>query len=288
MIQPTNLLISTTLSLIFFINLYVFEFVYDEIINKNLRFQKWKLSWSTFFRLFLTAAFIAIIFTVIFHRQYSQTTTITNFESWLAALDVAWTYLVLVFPIAFLIVFIITYVVTLCVVIIQIVFLNGVLKVSPELAEKGEYYTTWTLLTLPFIKAPKGRFFVVSWLFPRFSFSCGSAFLLGWIFLDMFVASLIAYPITYWALNTLFVDTTDLQMTLFGTFDPNIGWQYTNAFRFTLLSNHIAATANWLMQQPVITSMLGFLGLIATAIGSLVAIKKAIEELRGKAGKPEK
>ena len=206
MIQQANLLIYITLGLTFIINLYLFEFIYDQIIYKEMRIiKKWKPSWSTVFRFYLTAALITTIFTIIFYWQYSKTTTLTNSESWLYALDIAWTYLVLVFPIAFLLVFIIYCVVTMSILIVQIRFLDGILGMSPELAGKDEHYETRVLLTVPFIKAPKSRLFVFSWLFPSFLFHCGRAFLLGWIFLDIFATSLIAYPITYWILRILFI-----------------------------------------------------------------------------------
>ena len=75
-------------------------------------------------------------------------------------------------------------------------------------------------------------------------------------------------------------------MMLFGTFDPNLGWQYPSTFGFTVLSRHITTTANWLIQQPVVTSIFGFLSLVTTAIISLATIKKAIEGLREKTEKP--
>lgn len=254
-------------------------------------FKKWNFSWTTVFRFFLIAAFITTIFTVIFHWQYSKTTTLTNAESWLLALDVAWTHLILVFPIAFSLVFVTHSVITLGVVIAQMRFLDGMLRASPELAGKtgkDEHYETRALLTVPFIKAPKSRLFVFSWLFPHFLFHCGSAFQLIWVFLDIVVASLVAYPITYWVLKILFVDTIDLQMILFGAFDPNLGWQYPTTFGFTLLSSHVTTTANWLVQQPVITTILAFLGLVSTALISLATIKKAVEGLRDKAEKSDK
>ena len=289
MIQQANLSIYIALGLTFIINLYLFEFIYDQIIYRDMRiFKKWKFSWTTVFRFFLIVAFITTIFTIIFHWQYSKITTLTNAESWLSALDVAWTHLILVFPIAFSLVFVIHSIITVGVVITQMRFLDGMLRVSPELAGKDEHYETRALLTVPFIKAPKSRLFVFSWLFPYFLFHCGSAFQLVWVFLDVVVASLVAYPITYWVEKILFVDTIDLQMILFGTFDPNLGWQYPSTFGFTLLSNHVTTTTNWLIQQPVITSIFGFLGLVITAIISLATIKKAVEGLREKAEKSEK
>ncbi len=292
MIQQANLSIYITLGLTFIINLYLFEFIYDQIIYREMRiFKKWKFSWTTILRFILTVALIAIIFTIVFYRQYSKITTLTNAESWLSALDVALAHVILVFPIAFLLVFVIHSIVTGIIVIAQIRFLDGMLKVSPELSgksEKDEHYETRMLLSVPFIKAPKSRLFVFRWLFPNFLFHCGSTFLLLWIFLDVVVATLVSYPIAYWTLKILFVDTIDLQVILFGTFDPNLGWQYPSTFGFTLLSNHVTTTTNWLIQQPVIISIFGFLGLVTTAIISLATIKKAVEALREKTEKSEK
>lgn len=287
MIQQANPLIYIALGLTFIIDFYLFDFIYDEIIYRENRFfKKWKFSWTTVFRFFLITAVIAVIYAIIFRWHYSKTTTLTDPELWLSALDIAWTHLILVFPIAFFLVFAIHSVITLAVVIAQIRFLDKLL--TPEFIEKDKHYETRALLTIPFMKASKSRLFAFSWLFPYFLFHCGSAFLLVWAFLDFVVASLFAYPITYWALKILFVDTIDLQMIVFGTFDPNLGWQHPSTFGFTLLSSHVTTTANWLIQQPIITSIIGFLGLVTTAIISLAKIKEAVGALREKEEKSEK
>lgn len=288
MIQQATISIYIALGLTFIINWFLFEFIYDQIIYREMRiFKKWKPSWTTLSKLVLLIVFITAIFTVVFYLQYSKTTTLTNSELWFSALDVAWTHLVLVFSIGFLLVFVIHSIVTFIVVLFQMKFFDGILNVSPELAgktEKDNYRKTRALMIVPLLKAPKSRLFAFSWLFPSFSFlfHCESIFLLVWVFLDIFLASLIAYPVTFWLLKILFIDTIDLQMIMFGSFDPNLGWQYPSAFGFTFLSSHITTTTNLLIQQPVVESILGFLVLVTTAISSLIKIKKEMKELSEK------
>jgi hypothetical protein len=154
MTQQANLSIYIALGLVFIINLYLFEFIIDEIINREMRFKKWKFSWTTVFRFLLLVALITAIFTSAFHWQYARITPLTNAESWLSALDVAWTHLIVIFPIAFLLVFVIHSVLTLGVIIVQLIFLDGLLRVTPELVGttgKDEHYETRALLYLPFI-----------------------------------------------------------------------------------------------------------------------------------------
>jgi len=292
MTQQANFSIYIVLGLTFVINWFLFEFIYDQIIYRENRFlKKWKPSWTTVFRFFLVAAIITITFTIVLHWQYSRLYILSNAEAWLSALDVAWTHLVLVFPIGFFLVFVIYCVATLAVVLFQSNFLNGFFRLLPELASKvgdDEHYETRVMLIVPFIRAPKSRLFVFLILFPYRIFQCGGIFLLIWVFLDIVVSSAIAYPITYRVLKMLLVDTMNFQMFFFGSFDPNLGWQYPSTFGFTNLSNHVTTTANWLSQQPVVASILAFLGLVLTIIISLASIKKAVEKLLLKVEKSEK
>lgn len=60
------------------------------------------------------------------------------------------------------------------------------------------------------------------------------------IWLLIYLPGFVMLVIWYFAVKLLLVDTLDLQMLLFGEFDPGLGWQPPTTFGLSVLSAHIA------------------------------------------------
>ncbi|GEM_PF-5903639 len=210
---------------------------------------------------------ILLIATAIFYWRITSSTTLSTFDSWTTAIDIAFAHVFVTMIVFFVFYYLLNSIsILLSFLILAIAFIVD--RVLLFIFVAPAYGVTYLVSKSNAQKVADVISAPIQTIFAFFLLNRDE------------VVTLIKVTGSFLITKLLLIDTIDLQeYYLFGSYDGTLGWYLPTTYRFTILFNHVNEIFVFLSSNDVIRTTIGFLALLIGGIIGVAGLLKAVKDI---------